>query len=286
MQREMDTTLTPAAGDAGAITVRAATSDSLTASTISIKSGAELPSPIINDRRQPRRVRWGTSHVQRFLSRVVSGRCSIVETEAQMEKMFELRYRIYIQELKKNLPSADHERTRLPDPLDPGAAHFVVNRLSGQLVGCVRLHLGTAIPAQMLQAMQIADFVTRDNHRCGYVSKLMVERSLRGKGASVLMMMRMIEYGAAAGGQYALFHCNPKLVNLYERFGFRRFGQPFELPYVGTQVSMINLFGDSDHFANVGSPLACFVRRFRLPDDRLHFLRESFFLNRAAEIQS
>jgi predicted GNAT family N-acyltransferase len=234
----------------------------------------------------PPRVRWGTSHVQHFLSRVVSGRCSIVETEAQMEKMFALRYRIYIQELKKNLPSADHEGKRLPDPFDAGAAHFVVNRMGGQLVGCVRLHLGTNIPMEMLEAMQIADFVVRDNHRCGYVSKLMVERSLRGKGASVLMMMRMIEYGAAAGGQYALFHCNPKLVRLYERFGFRRFGQSFELPYVGTQVSMINLFGDTEHFEKVGSPLANFVRRFRLPDDRLHFLRESFFSNRISESQT
>lgn len=91
----------------------------------------------------PSRVRWGTCHVQHFLSRVVAGRCSIVETEAQMEKMFTLRYKIYIQELKKNLPWADHHGKRLPDPLDPDAPHFVVNRLGGQLVGCGRLHLGT-----------------------------------------------------------------------------------------------------------------------------------------------
>lgn len=232
--------------------------------------------PVID--RLPPRLPRSTSHVQQFVARMVSDRCSIVESDSQMETMLALRYRIYIQELKKNLPWADHENGRLPDPYDTeGATHFVVSRKGGQLVGCVRLHLGTSIPTDMLEAMQIANFVNRDNHRCGYVSKLMVERSLRGKGASVLMMMRMIEHGAAAGGQYALFHCNPKLVGLYEKFGFRRFGKPFEMPYVGPQISMINLFGDCDHFDKVGSPLADFVRRFRLPDDRLHFLRESFF---------
>jgi hypothetical protein len=87
-----------------------------------------MQNAIVIDRLPPR-VRWGTSHVHHFLSRVVSGRCSIVETEAQMEKMFALRYRIYIQELKKNLPSADHEGKRLPDPFDPGAAHSLKNRL-------------------------------------------------------------------------------------------------------------------------------------------------------------
>jgi predicted GNAT family N-acyltransferase len=240
-----------------------------------------MQNAIVIDRLPPR-LRRGTSQVQQLFSRAVAGRCSIVETDLQMEKMLALRYRIYIQELKKALPWADHEGGRLPDPHDTKAAtHFMVSRLGGQLVGCARLHLGTSIPEEILDAMQIADFVRRDNYRCGYVSKLMVERSLRGKGASVLMMMRMIEHGAAAGGQYALFHCNPKLVRLYEKFGFQRFGHPFEQPHVGAQVPMINLFGDADHFAQVGSPLADFVRRFRLSQDRLHFLRDSFVLNRS-----
>jgi predicted GNAT family N-acyltransferase len=219
-----------------------------------------------------------TSQFQNIFARFISGRCSIVTQPSEMEKVYRLRYRIYIEELKKNLPWADHAQKRLPDPHDSGAVHFAVSRLGGQPVGCVRLHLGTSIPKDLLQAMRIDSLVERDGHRCGYVSKLMVNRSLRGKGASLLMMMRMIEHGAAVGGQYALFHCNPKLCRLYERYGFRRFGKPFEMADVGTQVCMVNLFGDADHFAWVQSPLADFVRRFRLPEDRLQALRESFSL--------
>lgn len=193
--------------------------------------------------------------------------------------MYKLRYRIYIEELKKNLPWADHGKKHLPDPHDCGAAHFAVSRLGGQPVGCARLHLGTSIPAELLEAMQVKEFVERDGYRCGYVSKLMVDRSLRGKGASLLMMMRMIEYGAASGGQYALFHCNPKLCRLYERYGFRRFGEPFDMAHVGTQICMVNLFGDADHFARVQSPLADFVGPFRLPEERLRTLRQTFFFS-------
>ena len=234
--------------------------------------------------RLPPRLWSGTSQFQHFLSRMVSGRCSVVENDSQMDKILALRYRIYIQELKKDLPWADHEGKRLPDPHDTaGSTHFAVSQIGGRFIGCVRLHLGTAIPPELLEAMQIAEFVRNDNYRCGYVSKLMVERSLRGKGASNLMMMRMIEHGAAAGGEYALFHCNPKLVRLYERFGFRCFGMPFELNHVGTQIPMINLFGDAEHFAKVGSPLKDFVRKFELPTNRLQFLRGSFGLDRPAE---
>jgi predicted GNAT family N-acyltransferase len=237
-----------------------------------------VQSTILIDR-VPSRLRRVTSRVQHLLFPVVSGRCFVVENVAQMEKVLALRYRVYIQELKKDLPWADHERKWLTDPYDStGATHFAVSRLGGQLVGCVRLHLSTAIPKVLLEEMQIADPIERDGYRCGYVSKLMVERSLRGKGASLLMMMSMIEHGAAAGGQYALFHCNPRLARLYEKLGFRQFGEPFQMAHVGTQIPMINLFGDVDHFAKVGSPLAKFVRRYRLPEDRLIFLREMFAL--------
>src|ERR1700678_184693 len=107
--------------------------------------------PVID--RLPPRLPRSTSHVQQFVARMVSGRCSIVESDSQMETILALRYRIYIQELKKNLPWADHENGRLPDPYDTeGATHFVVSRKGGQLVGCVRLHLGTSIPADMLEA--------------------------------------------------------------------------------------------------------------------------------------
>jgi predicted GNAT family N-acyltransferase len=217
--------------------------------------------------------------LQKLFTGLIAGRCSMVSGASEMEKIYRLRYRIYIEELKKNLPWADHARKRLTDPHDTGAVHFAVRRLGGEPVGCVRLHLGAAIPGELLELMQIRDLVARDGYRCGYVSKLMVDRSLRGKGASLLMMMHMIEHGAPAGGEYALFHCNPKLCRLYERYGFRRFGKPFEMAHVGTQICMINLFGDADHFLRVNSPLAEHVERFRLPECRLQALRELFAID-------
>jgi predicted GNAT family N-acyltransferase len=234
-----------------------------------------------SDRAMPRYAALSATatRLQNVLVRLSSGRCSIVEKASEMEKVYRLRYRIYIEELKKDLPWADHAQKRLPDPYDSGAIHFAVCRLGGHPVGCARLHLGTAIPKDPLEEMDIVHLVQRDGFRCGYVSKLMVDRSLRGKGASLLILMRAIEYGAAAGAEYGVFHCHPKLCRLYERYGFRRFGKPFEMAHVGIQICMVNLFGDVDHFVKVGSPLAEFVQRFRLPEDRLRALRQSFSLD-------
>ncbi len=154
----------------------------------------------------------------------------------------------------------------------------MVTDLDGVATGCARLHLGTAIPADLLDAMQVMAEIASDGYRCGYVSKLMVERSLRGRGDSLQLMMSMIERAAAAGCQYGIFHCNPRLCRLYERYGFERFGNPFELAHVGTQVSMVTLFGDAAHFARIRSPLSHFVRRFEIPQARIGELRQMFRL--------
>jgi len=217
--------------------------------------------------------------LQRFVSRLVAGRCATAARVSDMEKIYALRYQVYIEELKKPIPWADHERKHLRDSDDVYATHFVVSRFGGKAVGCARLHMGASIPTYFVDAMQIGHVVGRDTESCGYVSKLMVDRSLRGKGASLLMMMKMIEYGAARGGEYAVFHCNPKLCRLYERYGFRRFGQPFDMLHVGQQVSMVNIFGDVNHFVKVRSPLADFVRRFRASDERLQVLLSQFLLH-------
>jgi N-acyl-L-homoserine lactone synthetase len=220
--------------------------------------------------------RCRTLPVQRLMSRLVAGRCGIASSTAELEKIYALRYKIYIEELKKPLPWADHSRKYLRDQYDRDATHFLVSRFGGKAVGCARLHVGTAIPRYFIDSMQIGHIVARDGDNCGYVSKLMVDRSLRGKGAALLMMMQMIEYGATRG-EYAVFHCNPKLCRLYERYGFRRFGRPFEMEHVGKQVSMVNIFADADHFAKVGSPLTEFVRKYRASEERLQVLRATFF---------
>jgi predicted GNAT family N-acyltransferase len=231
----------------------------------------------LDDSPKPSRAAEG---IQRVLSRLLplAARCSIVCGTAEMEKVYALRYRIYIQELRKALPWADHERKHLTDPHDRSAVHFMVRKLGGEVIGCSRLHFGTSIPEEFLDAMKVRHLVEQDGHRCAYVSKLMVERSLRGKGASLLMMRKMIEHGVAAGADYAVFHCNPKLCRLYERYGFRRFGQTFEMQHVGTQVCMVNILADADHFSRVNSPLADFVRQYRTSLDRLQTLRSSFGL--------
>ena len=59
-------------------------------------------------------------------------------SEADREKIFEFRYRVYLDELHLSPPTADHARKRLWDPLDDvSVSHALLD--DGEVVGSLRV---------------------------------------------------------------------------------------------------------------------------------------------------
>jgi len=215
-----------------------------------------------------------------FVRRLAAGlrtQCRFVTVGSpQMEDIYRLRYDIYIKELKKSLPWADHQGRRLVDPDDRDAIHFVATR-GTRIIGCVRAHVGSAMPQNILDAMGLSGFVQADGGRCAYVSRLMLERTARGRGAALKMMSTMAEFAATHGIDHVLFHCNAKLVHFYQRLGFQICGEPFGMAHSAMQTPMAVVWGDAEYLASVGSPLASHFRRYRLGAARLGELRAALF---------
>lgn len=189
---------------------------------------------------------------------------------AHLEAIERFRYGIYVQEMGKRLPYAQHDQLRLPDPYDDTAHHLFALDRRGNLVGCVRLHMAPTLPGEFLDAMKLGAFAKAYDRPFGYVSKLMVRRSSRGLGVALGLMKAMVRLGHTDPfrGEVAFFHCRQRLVSLYERMGLRTFGEPFDDPYVGLQVPMFILGGDVEHFTLCRSPLLSVARRFPLAFER------------------
>lgn len=167
------------------------------------------------------------------------------------------RYEVYIAELKKSLPQADHLNCRLPDEDDLGAHHFIATTKQFEVDGCIRLHVSPAVPDAVKQALRLDNLLAGYRSPYGYVSKLMVRRTLRG-GFVVLKLLEAMEqfsHNHFADGELGFFHCHPKLTRLYERYGFRKFGTMFNDPNVGQQVPMYFMIRDAEYFKEIGSPL-------------------------------
>ena len=191
-------------------------------------------------------------------------------SELELDELERFRYRIYIEELGKSLPGADHARHRLGDADDASAFHFIAHSDGGDVVGCVRLHMAPDIPANCIAQLGLARFAAAHDRAFGYVSKLMIQRDLRGLGIAQELMRHMVRFGHSAPffGETAFFHCHPRLVPTYERVGFRRFGRIFRDPHVGRQVPMHIVGGDVAHFERCRSSLLRTAREFRIDDVR------------------
>ena len=208
---------------------------------------------------------------------VVYGLSQIVEIER-------FRYSIYVAEQHKPLPAADHQGKRLPDPDDHAAFHFCMRNSARKLVGYARMHYAQSIPSSAIAHLELADLARHSPKVLGFISKLMVDKSLRGRTNAVRLIMSMIQYGCERfeEAEGAVFHCCSDLVPLYARMGFRPFGEPFLDPYVGQQTPMVAIFRDLAHFKQCGSPVSAIVEALPEHDaDRAASFREYFVEKRA-----
>jgi predicted GNAT family N-acyltransferase len=186
----------------------------------------------------------------------------VVQGSTDLEEIERFRYSIYVAEQHKPLPAADHRASRLPDADDSAALHFCVRNDARSLVGYARMHYAQAIPAATVSRLGLGDLLGDSPQSLGFISKLMVDRSLRGRTNAVRLIMSMIQYGCDRfpEAEGAVFHCSSELVPLYTRMGFRPFGRPFVDPHVGLQTPMVAIFRDLEHFEECGSPIALIVQ--------------------------
>jgi len=199
-----------------------------------------------------------------------------VSDPSHLHALQRFRYHVYIEQLGKSRPWANHECRLLPDPDDGAAFHFLAGRHLDRPVGCVRLHLAAAMPTHALQSMGIYDIAASDGFRGAYISMLMLDHTLRGRGAALFLMLRLLQFGWPRGMEYALFHCAPRLAPRYLRYGFECLGDPFQSRYSGWQVPMISLFGDCEAHRRRGSLVTPYLDPYQLPAARISELRRMY----------
>lgn len=120
-------------------------------------------------------------------------------TDVELVEIERFRYSIYIDEMHKPLPWANHVERRLPDADDHDALHTNI-REDSDVVACARLHIGR-VPDGAKQQLGIGGIVCDLPSPVFFMSKLMVATTLRGSiHARALMAQQTVrnEGGKAA----------------------------------------------------------------------------------------
>lgn len=175
----------------------------------------------------------------------------IARSAAERESIYRLRYQVYIAEQGKTY-SADHDRGTLRDDSDASAEHLYI-REEGRAIAAVRMHLGGNPPNP---AFPLGVFAREDRSHYAYVSRLVVERSLRGGVITPLLFRTVYRFAVEQGVKVAFTWCIPALVTLYKRVGFREFEKPFADPTVGELVPLVFITDDVAYLRAIRSSLA------------------------------
>ena len=179
-------------------------------------------------------------------------------SEAERQEVYRFRYAVYVEEMGKSPPDANHERRVLMDRFDATASLYLLRDGEGALVGTLRInHLAALESAQeALRPIPLEPLLEQAPLKnLSYTSRLMLRADWRGGSSLALLCNRIFADSLEEGIRFDLCHAHPGLIELYEQLGYRRFCAGITLPGVGYQVPMLLALRDRAHLRRCRSPL-------------------------------
>jgi len=185
-------------------------------------------------------------------------------SRADREEIYRFRYRVYVEELKKPLPFADHERRIYTDELDDQARILVAyDENAGTIVGTVRTMFGaeTAFPPSLVDKLSLGPLLEEPGpDRICHSGMFMVDPAYRGLTIASQLVATMYRIAYEVGALLEICISELALVRPYYQMGYRPFAPPFR-PYesAGLRVPLAWTLRDRDYLQSVGSPFAGFL---------------------------
>lgn len=176
----------------------------------------------------------------------------------QMRSIRRLRYGIYVTEMGKPYPEADHPNRELGDSCDDASCHLFIES-KGRVVGAVRL---TPFPHWRDDAVGVGARFPGFASDAAFASRFVIDRTVRGaRRTTISLMLAAFLCAKEAQIRHGLSHCRPGLAPFFQRFGWRVSGPRFfHSASASIQVPMVFDLGDTLHLQRIQSPFAPPIR--------------------------
>ena len=180
----------------------------------------------------------------------------IAGSQKEKDAVFSFRYEVYVEELQKNHIQADHQQRMIYDQADSFSLLYYCMKESA-LISRVRSQRGAEGSFRNEDAtyFQIDDFEQVCHyHEMAIVDRLMVAKSHRHGPLGHEMMLATYLDGLRLGTKVCFITCEEKLLNMYFRYGFRRYGQPAALSNGEGRFKLVLYLCDRAYLQQAGSP--------------------------------
>ena len=183
-------------------------------------------------------------------------------TEQELRACYQLRYKVYVEDMGRFKDMGDHDLKELKDEYDD-YARAVIAVKDGITIGTLRLFWGRDkdFPPLMIDAYHLSPFLDqlKPQEIC-IVERLMVDKHYRGGSSTLRMYKEVMHFVLDHHIEAVLLNCEPHHLNAYLKLGFRPFTQTYSYPGIGLVIPMVLITGDYEHLQRVGSPFYMLTR--------------------------
>ena len=183
---------------------------------------------------------------------------------SEKQAIYEFRYKIFCEELSKSVPLPSNQTNYLTDDLDKQSI-LLYAKIKSRIIGTLRITIGNANQYPLwlsdIFSLHKIQATLNANQKIGLLTKLAIDSEYRGSTLMYQFLIELLKISYDQNVPYSFGGCNPNLITLYERLGFKRFASKnFIDPGYGLLVPIILITNDSEHFKAVRSPVFRFTR--------------------------
>lgn len=172
----------------------------------------------------------------------------VADTAQIREAVYALRYAVYVDEMQRPQPSANHETRTVRDGLDESAVVLAaIDRASRQVVGTVRTNFlrHGHLPVYS-ELYRLATLTAAERDGMSVTTRLMVARPWRRTATALRLAHRLWAVGVAHGITYDYIDCNRERRSWFERLGYARLGAVSHPDYGEVELMRLRL-SDAGH---------------------------------------
>jgi len=184
-------------------------------------------------------------------------------TDKEFESSYQLRYKIYVEEMGRLKEKANDLSGELRDLYDEHARTiiFVKNKVT---IGTLRILWGgdKSFDKNLIKTYNLSPF-QKDlkNDEICIVERLMVDRNHRGSSTLLHLYKVFLRFVIDNKIELLMLASIPGQVNHYLRLGGHVFTKPFLYPGIGPTIPIAQAMGDYSHMTNMNSPFAILSNR-------------------------
>lgn len=197
-------------------------------------------------------------------------------TDEERNKIYAFRYRVYISEMAKPMPEADHVNGLLYDAFDNDAIHLYIERDS-QIVGALRLIWGrNGWPPAYSSWYDLPRFSHISPDKISFTGRLMVAKGHRNSALGGILAREIYTIGRDLGLLFDFIHTTPDLLAFFERLGHRRYKENFIDANLGCRIPMVLALHDLRHLERCHSPFLSVAERYQNDAESAAWFNNSF----------